>query len=70
MIATDLRFMASTLFKQCHEKPVFGVSHQVRHKLGCPATEDGSRLEIWNKEVAKTADLCLCFCICEKQVFS
>ena len=22
-------------------KPVFGVSNQVRHKLGCTATEDG-----------------------------
>ena len=22
-------------------KPVFGVSDQVRHKLGCTATEDG-----------------------------
>ena len=27
-------------------KPVFGVSDQVRHKLGCTATEDGKRLEI------------------------
>ena len=28
------------------EKPVFGVFHQVRHKLGCTTTEDGYRLEI------------------------
>ena len=27
-------------------KPVFGVSHQVRHKLGWTATEDGMRLQI------------------------
>ena len=27
-------------------KPVLAVSDQVRHKLGCTATEDGSRLEI------------------------
>ena len=27
-------------------KPVFGVSDQVPHKLGCTATEDGKRLEI------------------------
>ena len=26
-------------------KPVFRVSDQVRHKLGCTATEDGLRLE-------------------------
>ena len=27
-------------------KPIFGVSEQARHKPGCTATEDGSRLEI------------------------
>ena len=27
-------------------KPVFGVSDQVRHKLGCAVTEYGLRLEI------------------------
>ena len=27
-------------------KPVFGVSDQVRYKLGCTTTEDGKRLEI------------------------
>ena len=27
-------------------KPVFGVSDQARHKLGCTLTEDGKRLEI------------------------
>ena len=27
-------------------KPVFVVSDQVRHKTGCPATENGKRLEI------------------------
>ena len=27
-------------------KPVFGVSDQVRHKLGCSAAEDGLRSEI------------------------
>ena len=27
-------------------KPVFGVSDQVQHKLGCTTTEDGKRLEI------------------------
>ena len=27
-------------------KPVFGVSDQVRHKLGCTVTEDGWRLAI------------------------
>ena len=27
-------------------KPVFGVSHQVRHKPGCTTTEDGWTLEI------------------------
>ena len=27
-------------------KPVFGASEDVRHKLGCIATEDGLRLEI------------------------
>ena len=27
-------------------KPFFGVSDQVRHKLGCTATEDGYRLGI------------------------
>ena len=27
-------------------KPVFGVSDQVPHKLGCTATKDGKRLEI------------------------
>ena len=27
-------------------KPVFRVFDQVRHKLGCTATEDGWRLEI------------------------
>ena len=27
-------------------KPIFGVSDQVRHKLGCTATEDGERLNI------------------------
>ena len=27
-------------------KPVFGVSDQVRHKLGSTATEDGEMLEI------------------------
>ena len=26
-------------------KPVFGISDQVQHKLGCSATEDGLRLE-------------------------
>ena len=29
-------------------KPVFGVSDQVRHKLGCTATENDQRLEISN----------------------
>ena len=27
-------------------KPVFGVSDQVRHKLGCATTEDGYRPEL------------------------
>ena len=27
-------------------KPVFGVSDQVRHKLGCATTEDGYKPEI------------------------
>ena len=27
-------------------KPVFVVSNQVRHKLGCTAKEDGQRLEM------------------------
>ena len=27
-------------------KPVFGVSNQVGHKLGCTATEDDWKLEI------------------------
>ena len=27
-------------------KPVFGASNQVRHILGCTATEDGIRLDI------------------------
>ena len=31
---------------QIMRKPVFGVSDQVLHKLGCTATEDGERLEI------------------------
>ena len=31
-------------------KPVFGVSDQVRHKLGCTVTEDGKRLEISDLE--------------------
>ena len=36
------------LCRQCLSlrKPVFGVSHQVRHKPGCTATEDCYRLEI------------------------
>ena len=29
-------------------KPVFGVSDQVGHKLGCATKEDGQRLEISN----------------------
>ena len=32
-------------------KPVFGVSDQVRHKLGCTTTEDGYRLEFWTQKV-------------------
>ena len=33
-------------------KPVFRVSDQAQHKLGCAATEDGERLEILDlKEV-------------------
>ena len=32
----------SSIFHPCHEKkPVFGVSDQVLHKLGCTTTEDG-----------------------------
>ena len=31
-------------------KPVFGVSDQVRHKLGCAVTEDDKRLEISDLE--------------------
>ena len=31
-------------------KPVFGVSDQVGHKLGCAVTEDGVRLEILDLE--------------------
>ena len=31
-------------------KPVFGVSEQVRHKLGCTVTEDGYKLEILDLE--------------------
>ena len=27
-------------------KPVFGISDQVQHKLGCTAIEDDERLEI------------------------
>ena len=71
-------------------KPVFGVSDQVRHKLGCTAIEDGQRLEISdsgsrgivlcseNKGADQlcshgagiAADLCLCYYLCKKQVFS
>ena len=59
---------------------MLGVSGQVIHKPGCIATEDGEKLQISDLEsrgtvhVAKTsyctADLCHCFCICKKQVFS
>ena len=38
--------------------PVFGVSNQVRHKLGCSATEDGWRLEIQIWEVEGLYYLC------------
>ena len=31
-------------------KPVLGVSDQVRHKLGCTATEVGQRIEILDLE--------------------
>ena len=31
-------------------KPIFGVSDQVRHKLGCTVTEDGKMLEILDLE--------------------
>ena len=31
-------------------KPVFGVSNQIRHKLGCTTTEDALRLEISDLE--------------------
>ena len=32
------------------QKPVSGVSDQIRHKPGCTATEDGKRLEISDLE--------------------
>ena len=65
-------------------KPVFGVSDQVRHKPGCTITEAGYRLQISdigsrgdseNKGADQlrsycAADLCLCFRICKKPVFS
>ena len=65
-------------------KPVFGVSDQVLDKPGCTTTEDGKRLEILdlrsrpcseNKGADqlrgyREADLRLCFCICNKPVFS
>ena len=28
-------------YELCHKKSVFEVSHQVQHKPGCTATEDG-----------------------------
>ena len=37
-------------FEPCHEKTNTLVSHMVRHKPGCTATEDGYRLEILNLE--------------------
>ena len=58
-------------------KPVFGVSDQVRDKLGCAATKDSWRLEISDLgrrgivlSKALVADLRLCFRICKKPVFS
>ena len=65
--------------------PVFGVSEQVRHKLGCTTTDDCYRLVISDLGsrgivVAKkgadqlhgnhTADLRLCFLHMQKQIFS
>ena len=38
-------------------KPVFGVSDQVRHKLGCTATEGGYRgLKISDRKIPKFSD--------------
>ena len=33
------------------DMPVFWVSDQVRHKLGCSATEDSKRFEISEKRI-------------------
>ena len=49
-------------FEPCHDKPVFGVSDQVRLKPACAATEDRQRLA--------QADLRLCCSHMAKQVFS
>ena len=67
-------------------KPVFGVSDQVRHSLGCTAQKMARDLKFRIKEVGeylcsenkvadqlcdyRTADLRLCFRICKKAVFS
>ena len=38
-------------------KPVFRVYDQVRHKLGCTATEDGQRIGNWILEEEGLCDL-------------
>ena len=44
---SDLSLLLTSLYLSCvMRKPVFRASDQVRHKLGCTATEDGLRLEI------------------------
>ena len=41
-VQTDFEFeISGSLIKGVMRKPVFGVSKQVRHKLGCMATEVG-----------------------------
>ena len=42
-----IRSLSAIYMSRIERKPVFGVSNQVRHKLGCTATEDGQRLEIF-----------------------
>ena len=42
-VNVDIKYSQMSLVVR---KPVFGVSNQGRHKLGCTTTEDGWRIEI------------------------